>query len=138
MAMLGTNEREHAWMDEGLNTYFEFRYIAEKYRGNPIFGDKIPYELTRLSEADFQQLVYVQLSKIPTEYAIETPSEDFKDENDYSLTEYLKPAIWMYMIEKTVGMPALDSAFHNYFNLWKFKHPQPQDMKDAFESSLHV
>ena len=34
MGMLGSNERAHTWMDEGLNTYFQFRYEAEKYRSN--------------------------------------------------------------------------------------------------------
>ena len=30
--ILASNEREHPWMDEGMNTYFQFRYEAEKYR----------------------------------------------------------------------------------------------------------
>ena len=32
--ILGSNERDNAWMDEGLNTYIEIRYMEEKY------GDK--------------------------------------------------------------------------------------------------
>ncbi len=138
MAMLGTNERDHAWMDEGLNTYFEFRYMAEKYRGNPVFGNKIPYEVTQLSEQDFQQAVYLQLSNLPIHEAIETKSADFDNEDEYALAEYIKPAIWMYMIEKTVGLQNVDNAFHTYFNLWKFKHPQPEDLKEAFESALSL
>ena len=29
--ILGSNERDNAWMDEGLNTYIEIRYMEEKY-----------------------------------------------------------------------------------------------------------
>jgi len=29
--ILGNNERDNAWMDEGLNTYIEIRYMEEKY-----------------------------------------------------------------------------------------------------------
>ena len=29
--ILGNNERDYAWMDEGLNTYLEIRYMQEKY-----------------------------------------------------------------------------------------------------------
>jgi aminopeptidase N len=37
--ILGTNERDQPWMDEGLNTYYEFRYEAIKYRSNGAFGE---------------------------------------------------------------------------------------------------
>ncbi|HEX2627631.1 MAG TPA: M1 family metallopeptidase, partial [Chitinophagaceae bacterium] len=43
--ILGSNEREHAWMDEGVNTYFQFRYEAMKYRANSVFGNQLPAEL---------------------------------------------------------------------------------------------
>ena len=29
--ILATNERDHGWMDEGMNTYYENRYINSKY-----------------------------------------------------------------------------------------------------------
>jgi aminopeptidase N len=41
MSMLGSNERLNTWQDEGLNTYFQFRYEAEKYRSNMVFGKAI-------------------------------------------------------------------------------------------------
>src|SRR5690606_8275255 len=31
--MLASNERDHPWMDEGLNSYFELRYMRERYPG---------------------------------------------------------------------------------------------------------
>ena len=138
MSMLGTNERDHAWMDEGLNSYFEFRYEAEKYRTNAVFGDQIPADIKQLSEQDFQATVYSNLSRIPIQPAMETTSAKFKNDGDYSLTVYVKPAEWMYMLEKKVGRDNVDSAYHNYFNEWKFKHPQPADMRVSFEEALHM
>lgn len=137
MAMLGTNERDHAWMDEGLDSYYQFRYEAEKYRINSVFGDKIPAEVKKLDEAGFQATVYAAMGNIPVDSAVETTSANFKTSQDYALTIYVKTAEWMYLLEKTVGMGKVDSAFKNYFNLWKFKHPQPSDMKVAFEQSLN-
>jgi len=137
MAMLGTNERDHAWMDEGLNSYYQFRYEAEKYRINSVFGNQIPAEVKKLSEANFQATVYGALEKIPVEPALETTSGNFKNSQDYALTAYVKTAEWIYLLEQSVGMEKVDSAFKNYFNLWKFKHPQPSDMKVAFEQSLN-
>lgn len=138
MAMLGTNERDHGWMDEGLNSYYQFRYEAEKYRMNSIFGNKIPKEVKKLDEKDFQAAVYNALENIPIKYAIETPSASFTSSQDYGLAIYVKTAEWMYLLESAVGREKVDAAFQNYFRLWKFKHPQPADMKAAFEQSLHA
>ncbi len=137
MSMLGTNERDHAWMDEGLNTYYQFRYEAEKYRSNGVFGARIPDELKKLNEADFQATVYNAMANIPIHPAMETTSENFKASEDYGLTAYVKTAEWMYLLEKNIGMEKVDKAFQNYFNTWKFKHPEPLDMRAAFEESIH-
>ena len=29
---LGSNERDHPWMDEGINSYYEQRYLDEQYK----------------------------------------------------------------------------------------------------------
>ena len=137
MSMLGTNERDHAWMDEGLNTYYQFRYEAEKYRANDLFGDKIPERVREYDEHDFQAAVYSSLNHIPIEPALENTSASFKNSDDYALTEYIKTAEWVYLLEKSVGMEKTDSAFQHYFKLWKFKHPGPADMKAAFEEALN-
>lgn len=134
MAMLGTNERDHPWMDEGLNTYYMFRYEAEKYRRASMLGP-MP-AMTNLSPEQFQSFAYGLMAKVPVKPPIETPSADFTSDEDYGMTVYMKPAVWMYSLEATVGKGKVDSAFQNYFRLWKFKHPQPDDMKAAFEQSI--
>ena len=43
--ILGTNERRYAWMDEGINTYYDNRYTAFKYgtaTPNSWLGKKLP------------------------------------------------------------------------------------------------
>ncbi len=136
MAMLGSNEREHTWQDEGMNSYFQFRYEAEKYRANSIFGTAVPPELKKKSEDDFLGIIYNAMTSIPMEPAIETPAYKFANSNDYSTVSYLKAAIWMYIIESSTSRETVDKAFHNYFDKWKFKHPQPEDMKAAFEETV--
>lgn len=138
MSMLGSNERTHAWMDEGLNTYFQFRYEAEKYRSNSVFGDRIPETVKKLNTQDFQSSIYRALAQIPILPPVETASANFKNSEDYGLTSYLKASGWMYMLENAVGVEKVDKAFQNYFSLWKFKHPKPLDMKAAFEQSINA
>nr|WP_121271213.1 M1 family metallopeptidase [Pedobacter schmidteae] len=138
MSMLGSNERQHAWQDEGLNTYFQFRYEAEKYRYNSIFGDAIPIEVQALPVDKFLNAIYGALSGIPMESAIDVPSDQFKTSDDYSTASYLKTALWLYVLEDGIGRDKMDNAFKLYFKLWNGKHPQPSDLKAAFEQSLGV
>lgn len=131
--ILGSNERDHAWMDEGVNTYFQFRYEAEKYRANSIFGDAIPGEIKNKSLDDFQSAIYGAMTQVPMEEAIETPSADFENKDEYGTVVYIKTAIWMYIIEVTIGWDNLEKAIKAYYTEWKFKHPYPEDFKAVFE-----
>lgn len=139
MSMLGSNERAHTWMDEGLNTYYEFRYEAEKFRGNSIFGKNIPDNVKKLPAQDFQNLLYkTMLDKIPMNAAMEMPADQFSSDDEYALASYIKTAIWLHVLEAAVGKEKVDLAMQNYFNKWKDKHPQPADMQAAFEEALGV
>lgn len=131
--MLASNERTHAWLDEGVNTYFQFRYEAEKYRANSIFGSSLPAGLKQKSTDDFQALVYNAMSQIPMEEEIDIPAGDFKDKDEYGLITYIKTAIWMYSIELSLGRDTLQKGMQAYFAQWKFKHPYPEDLKLALE-----
>jgi aminopeptidase N len=137
MSMLGSNERMHTWMDEGLNTYIQFRYEAEKYRSNSIFGDAIPKEFKKLSAEEFLKLIYSAISKnLPMESAMDIPADKFKSTDDYAIVSYIKTALWLYMLESVIGRDKVELAIKNYFNKWKFKHPHPEDMKKAFEEAV--
>ncbi|MEO6550677.1 MAG: M1 family metallopeptidase [Ferruginibacter sp.] len=136
MSMLGSNERAHTWMDEGLNTYFQFRYEAEKYRANSIFGSALPSSLKALPADKFLELIYQNLQQIPMQSAMEMSAEKFTGSQEYGLISYIKTAVWIYILESEVGREKIDKAFQNYFTKWKDKHPQPDDLKAAFEESL--
>ena len=135
--MLASNERKHAWLDEGINTYFQFRYEAEKYRYNSLFGDQVPVALREKSVADFQALIYNALNKIPMEPAIDIPSADYKNKEDYGLVSYLKTSLWMFLLEMELGKENLDRAMKAYFDQWKFRHPYPEDLKMVLEKELN-
>jgi hypothetical protein len=137
MGMLGSNERAHTWMDEGLNTYFQFRYEAEKYRANSVFGDGIPNELKEKPVDEFLGLIYNAINtNIPMQSAMDIPAEKFSTSEEYGLISYVKTALWMYLLESAVGWDKVELAVQNYFNKWRNKHPQPEDMQAAFEEVI--
>lgn len=136
MSMLGTNERDHAWMDEGLNSYYQFRYEAEKHRSNAIFGDRLPAEIKKLPVDQFQDAIYNSLAAIPYEAAVDMPSDAYTDSQEYAMSVYVKAALWVYIMEAGAGKEAVDNVFRNYFAEWKHKHPQPEDFKASAEKTL--
>jgi hypothetical protein len=136
MSMLGSNERAHTWMDEGLNTYFQFRYEAEKYRANSIFGNNIPADVKKLPSDKFLAVIYnVIHQNLPMQSAMDIPADKFPNSDEYGLVSYVKTALWMYLLESTIGQEKMDLAIKSYFNKWKHKHPQPEDLQASFEEA---
>jgi hypothetical protein len=133
MAMLGSNERKHAWQDEGLNSYFQFWYEAELNKYNSIFGKNIPEEMLKLPTPDFLSMFYKVILSMAPEEPIETESTNFKNSNDYGLVAYLKTASWMHIIETSIGQDKLLEAVQLYFKKHRFKHVYPNDLKQCFE-----
>lgn len=136
--ILGSNERDNPWMDEGLNTFYQFRYEAEKYKGNSIFGKSIPKSIKALPSDEFLARIYNGLNSIPASAPIQTGSTGFANSEDYGVVVYLKTAIWFFLVEKQLGRPVLDKAMHDYFSAWKFKHPYPEDFKETLEKSSGI
>jgi hypothetical protein len=133
--ILGSNERDHAWMDEGINSYYQFRYEAEKYKSNSIFADQIPRDLKQKPVDEFTGMIYNALAQMQMNSPIETHSDNFSSSEDYGMTVYVKAAMWMYILELSIGRQELDKAMHAYYNEWKFRHPYPEDLKASLEQA---
>ncbi len=128
--ILATNERDHPWMDEGINTYYDKRYEALKYP--PDFTDQKKHFFSNRIPADYTDLAYRILKANKNDQPIETKSADFSDMN-YSLIAYYKSGLWMERLENYLGKKVFDQAMHEYFNRWKFKHSYPSDFKKVME-----
>jgi hypothetical protein len=135
--MLGSNEREHPWMDEGINTYYEFRYEAEKYRSNSILGSMIPDQMRKKSLDDFLDALYNVFNQVKTTTPIETPATGFSSEYEYGMVEYTRTAVWMYILQQNIGAEDFDKGMQNYFSNWKFRHPYPEDLESSLEQVTH-
>ena len=138
--ILGSNERENAWMDEGLNTYIEIRYMEEKYP-NGYFRKKdstqnksrgislnIPME-----EKELQHIAYQFNASRNYDQPLKMGSKDFTQMN-YGAMVYCKTGIGFHYLKAFLGEALFDNCMNEYFNQWKFKHPNPNDIKIVFEN----
>lgn len=129
--VLATNEREHPWMDEGINRYYDYRYNQGNFNivsPKPVKEDFFHSRLPTNFEAIGLRIFASQKKDQP----IETPAADFSELN-YQLIAYYKTAQWMKLLENSLGRDLFDSSMHEYFRRWKFKHPYPEDFKRVVE-----
>lgn len=139
--ILASNERDYGWMDEGLNSYFENRYMRKYYPDGKLIGEKsfLIYDwlgLSNLLNSHQSLLFYNILQSNNYDQALNTHSKDFTGLN-YGAIMYSKTALILKYLESVIGTKRFDLAMHNYYQEWKFKHPYPEDLKLSFEKSLN-
>jgi len=109
---LGSNERDHPWMDEGINSFYDNSYSEIYYKDRP----------------NEEQTLFETVAKEKLDQPIETTSENFSGTN-YQLVAYYKTSEWMRWLEQQMGNSSFHQAMTAYYDQWKFKHPQPEDFK---------
>lgn len=122
--IINSDERQHAWFDEGLNTFMQF--IAEQ---------EWDYNYDSSSGPAHLIAPYMKRSKDKLE-PIMTNSENIKD---YFSNAYRKPAAALNILRETImGRELFDYAFKQYCERWAFKHPTPDDFFRTMEDASGV
>jgi hypothetical protein len=135
--LLGSNEREHAWMDEGLNTLNEIRYIKTKYPKNTNLSDMMQgmaerVHLEHLSHHDMNDMTYSMSAGYGIDQPIELHADDYSMIN-YGAVVYSKTGLVFTYVKDYLGDSLFDVCMQNYYNDWHYRHPQPQDLRAALE-----
>jgi hypothetical protein len=130
-AIVGNNEFEDAWMDEGLNTFSTARTIAQVFEPNyserRYFGGFIPWvfhDIRETREVDGNLLNSFRPDAKSDAQA--TPSYRYWVTTGGSIT-YDKTALWLNTLERIIGWKTLQRVMATHFERWKFKHPKPSD-----------
>jgi hypothetical protein len=125
--VLGSNESLYAWMDEGFTSFGSSETMNFLRKEKLIPGN--------ISENPHKSTVagFVNWKTRGLEEALSTHSDHFNTNNAYGQAAYTKGAIFMSQLEAIVGEKAFDSALLRYFNTWKFRHPNENDVIREFE-----
>ncbi len=136
--ILGSNERIHPWMDEGLNSANELRYMNTKYPELTIGEQSISDNLKKFMELDTTRnymmyyLAYKLSASSNNDQPVEGLAKDYTPSN-YAMIVYMKTAACFNFLKSYLGDEIYDKCFHAYYQAWKFKHPQPNDIRKIFE-----
>ncbi len=129
--VLGSNEALHPWMDEGFTTYATSRIIAHINRVTK--GESEPEVTLENLGNNSGQRGYLGLAKSGNEEPLSTHSDHYNLNGAYGASSYQKGATWMSQMGYVMGEEARDKALLAYFDEWKFKHPNPNDLLRSFE-----
>ncbi|WP_125077743.1 M1 family metallopeptidase [Rufibacter latericius] len=139
--ILGSNEREHPWLDEGINSYYEIRTKAlrNKYAGmvssevnTNAFGKF--FGVDDLPPTAIDNSAYLSAASRGLDQPVTAPAQQFRTLN-YGTGVYLKTAQLFQYLEKYLGTARFDSAMQAYYHQWKFRHPAPEDLQAVLEKS---
>ncbi|MGD1961165.1 MAG: M1 family metallopeptidase [Fulvivirga sp.] len=122
--IINSDERQWTWMDEGLDTFVQYRTEQEAYenfpsRRGPAAGI-VPY--MKMDKSQIRPIM--------------TNSEQLMQ---FGWNAYAKPATALNILRETVMGPELfDKAFKEYAQRWAFKHPKPADFFRTIEDASAV
>ncbi len=136
--IVGSDERRHAWMDEGFNTFINGPSELTFYNEGddptlPGYGEATPTTGDGIASGFLRNELSVD-DEILT-YA------DHLDGREGGWNSYQKPGAGLHFLRNAVlGQERFDAAFKEYIREWAYKHPQPADffrlMEDASGEDL--
>ena len=138
--MWGFNERDYPFLDEGLNTANQLRYVKTKYPDKKMYQTVLgnateaaeKFEVATQTYADMFELAWRLTETVNLNQAINSASEDFHMVN-YGFIAYQKAAHAWHYLRNYLGEKEFDRIMQVFYDEWKFKHPYPEDVEAVFE-----
>lgn len=118
--VLASNESLYPWMDEGFTSYASSLATASIFgrMGNPHLGSFAGY---------------IRLAKSGLEEPLATHADHFNTNLAYGAAAYSKGAVFMEQLGYVIGAETRDKGVRRYFETWKFKHPNVNDLIRVME-----
>lgn len=123
--LLGTNETEHAWMDEGFAQYAGKRVYA-------VLGNEKGF-----AQQDHYNNYYT-LVKSGFEEPLTTFADHFNTNFASAYAAYYKGCVFIEQLGYIVGAEMRDSILLEYYKEWRFKHPNPNDFIQVAEKTSGI
>ena len=134
--ILASNERDHPWMDEGMNSFVELRYMRERYPDGGITIDAPLLRNLTKGITDGHRFQSEAMYRINARRNLDQPicrhSTEFTMLN-YGGIVYSKTAMVFDHLFAYLSAETFDRCMRAYFDEWKFRHPSPENVKLVFE-----
>lgn len=118
--VLATNEALYPWMDEGFTSYASSLAMSAIFQptANPLRG---------------AYSGYFRLAKSGEEEPLSTHADHYQLNSAYSSAAYSKGAVFLAQLGYVIGDEVRNRAMLRYFETWKFRHPNVNDLVRIME-----
>jgi hypothetical protein len=117
--IVSTNEKRHAWMDEGMTTFLEGESRMELWPG--------------VDHHRVEAQPYLQVAAAELEQSMMRHGDYYEPGPGYGIASYAKPATLMVALREVIGHEAWTEAYRTFLSEWAYKHPTPWDFFNTFE-----
>ncbi len=137
---LGSDERNQPFMDESITSFYTDRYLNEKYPDkklwevyvkNPKLAKYI--KIDKMPVRRMHELEWLIQARNNLEQSLNLPSTEYTELN-YGLMLYNKAPNAINYLRAYLGDSTFDAAMQEYFRQWKFRHPQPENLREIIET----
>ncbi len=126
--LLGSNEFEQAWMDEGMTSYLDAAVYREAY-GDPVFwrnffGIPVTFPQVRIP-IESEGISSHRMTWNRDE--MQRNAWQYMDTESYGANAYAKAALLMLTLRRYLGEEVFDPMLKAYSTRWWWRHPRPSD-----------
>ena len=125
--VLGSNESLYAWMDEGFTSYASSEVMNFLRKEGLLPGSPVDNPHSGSYRG------YMNFASFGLEEPLITHADHFKTNSAYGVGSYSKGAVFLHQLEYVIGEEVFDRGLLEYFEQWKFKHPNSNDVIRVFE-----
>lgn len=118
---LASNESLHEWMDEGMTSYMTSETMAYLDGSNPDESHDSAYRS------------YYAIVEDKAENPLSTHADHYATNRAYGVAAYSKGEMLIAQLGYVIGKENLKRGLKEYFETWKFRHPNPTDLRRVME-----
>ncbi len=118
--IVGSNEKRHAWMDEGSTTFLENQTEPDYW---PALADQ---------DAEDRE-AYLMVARLELEQSMMRHHDYYEPGPAGGNASYQKPATLLVTLRNLLGEEVFMRGYQSFIREWSFKHPTPWDFFNTFE-----
>jgi len=127
--MIGSNEFEQAWLDEGFTQFCEIVGMDERYGPGSLFR-------TGPLFLDDRDAAVLSMNSESLLDPIDTPSWRFSNGGSYAFNSYQRMGLVLFTLKNLAGEGPFWRALRGYFQRYRFSHPRGRDFIAHMGESL--
>ncbi|NOZ74965.1 MAG: M1 family metallopeptidase [FCB group bacterium] len=138
--ILGNNEVDQAWLDEGFTTFQTRWHAMTRYPGglDPNRSWVKPFQqkhwrFTSAYDNDQWRAIRAQLSGF--DEPVQRKAYLYKSGANYSVNAYTKPSLMLHELKAILGDSLFLAAMQHYYSTWKLKHVTEYRFRQAMEET---